>query len=111
MDDEPKSNLPWAEQYRLIGKKWAGLNAAASILEETKSAVLAQKMLAHPELAVSRAEMIVKGSADWMGFLQKMVAARESANISMVDREYAKMKFAEWNSAEANARAEIKLSR
>lgn len=111
MDDEPRSNLPWAEQYRLIGKNWAGLNAAASILEETKTAVLAQRMLTYPDLPVSRAEMIVKGSADWADFLQKMVAAREAANVGMVEREYAKMKFTEWNSAEANARAEIKLSR
>jgi len=47
------SNLPLSEQYRLIAKKWVDADAAASILEETKSAYLSSCMLALGDMPVS----------------------------------------------------------
>jgi hypothetical protein len=107
--EEPHPNVSWSEQYRIAAKDWVDKESAASILEETKSAILSQKMLEHWELPVSRAEMQVKGSDEWREFLSKMVRARESANMAKVKVEYVKMKFQEWNSHEATKRAEMKI--
>ena len=35
---------PISEEYRIVAKQWVDAEAAASLLEDTKSAVLAQKM-------------------------------------------------------------------
>lgn len=100
---------PLSEQYRVIAKKWVDADSAATLLEETKSAVLSQKMMAQGEMPVSRAEMIVKASDDWQEHVKKMVDARKRANLLKANLEYIRMKFSEWQSAEATKRAEMKL--
>jgi hypothetical protein len=102
-------NLPWSEQYRIVARKWVDANAAASLLEDTKSAYLSQKMQQHADLAVSKAEAITKASAEWMDFIEKMVAARKQANLLKVQLEYLRMKFSEWQSHEATRRTEARL--
>ena len=99
----------WSEQYRIAAKDWVAKDAAANILEETKSAVLAQKMLSYSHLPVSRGEMTVKASQEWREFITAMVKAREEANLAKVRLEYTRMKFNEWQSEEATARAERRL--
>jgi hypothetical protein len=103
------SDFPISEQYRLVAKKWNDYDGAASLLEETKSAVLSERMLALGEMPVSRAEMIVKASPEWREHIEAMVAARKEANLLKCQMEYIKMRFSEQQSAEANARAERKL--
>jgi hypothetical protein len=103
------SNLSWSEQYRIVAKQWNDANAAAELLEETKSAMLSQLMLKQGDMPVSRAEMIVKASPEWMDFIKSMVEARKEANLLNVKREYVRMKFTEWNSENANKRAEMRL--
>lgn len=102
-------NNMWSEQYRLAAKDWVAKDAAADILEQTKSSVLAQQMLACGDLAVNRAEMQVKASQEWRDFIKSMINAREAANLAKVKLEYVRMKFSEWQSAEATARAERRL--
>lgn len=102
-------NLPWSEQYRIVARKWVDADAAASLLEDTKSAFLSQKMQQHADLPVSKAEAIIKGSAEWVDFIEKMVAARKQANLLKVQLEYLRMKFSEWQSAEATKRTEARL--
>ena len=102
-------NLPISEQYRIIAKKWVDAESAASILEETKSSLLANMMLQHGDIPVSRAEMKSKASESWREFLRDMVGARETALRLKVQLEYIRMKFHEWQSAEATRRAEMKL--
>lgn len=103
------SNLSWSEQYRLVAKKWVDAEAAASLLEDTKSAVLAEKMLALGDMPVSRAEMLVKGSQEWRGELLAITTARQAANLLKVQMEYLKMKFQEWSSENATKRVEMRL--
>ena len=103
------SNLPLSEQYRLIAKKWIDADAAASILEETKSAYLSSCMLALGDMPVSRAEMTTKGSKDWNEHVISIVEARKKANLLKVQLEYIRMKFSEWQSLEASKRAEMRL--
>jgi hypothetical protein len=108
---EPDSNLPWSEQFRIAAKRWVHADSAARMLEETKSAVLAQRIAALGDMPVSRAETEVKASPEWADFIKQMVEARTQANLEKVKMEFVRMKFAEFQSAEASARAEMRLTR
>jgi hypothetical protein len=101
--------LPLSEQFRIIAKRWVDADSAASLLEETKSAFLSRLMIRTGETAVSKAEMTVKGSDEWLEHVTKMVKAREKATLLKVQLEYIRMRFNEWQSAEATRRAEMKL--
>lgn len=101
-------NLPWPEQYRIAGEAWADLEAAAQLLEDTKSAVLAQKCAELGSLPVNRAEQTIKASPFWRGHIEKIVRARESANKARIQLEYCKMKFYDFQSQQASSRAELR---
>lgn len=103
------SNLPISEQFRIIAKKWVDADSAANMLEETKSAFLNQLMLAQGDMAVSKAEMLVKASTEWKEYVENMVNARKAANLLKVQLEYIRMQFYEWQSHNATRRAEMKL--
>lgn len=107
--DPPREDLSWSEQFRLVAKKWVEKDAAANMLEETKSAFLAQKMAQLGDIPVAHAERTVKASPEWSDYVTSMVTAREEANLAKVQLEFIRMKFSEWQSAEASARAEMKL--
>lgn len=102
-------NLPLSEQFRLVAKRWVSAEAAASLLEDTKSAVLSQKMAALGDMPVSRAELTVKASTEWVEHVHKIIEARRASNLLKVQMEYLRMKGSEWQSAEATKRAEMKL--
>lgn len=104
-----RPNLPISEQYRLIAKKWVDADAAANLLEETKSAFLAKKMMGLGDMPVSRAEMTVKASDEWSDYVSKMVKAREQAALLKAQLEFIRMQFSEWQSNEATRRQEMKL--
>ncbi len=103
------SNQPLSEQFRLAAKDWVAKDSAASMLEETKSAVLSHRMLALGDIAVNRAELQVKGSAEWADFIAKMVDARTAANLAKVKLEWIRMRHSEWQSENATKRAEMRL--
>lgn len=98
-----------SESYRIAAKTWVELDAAANILEETKSAWLSQRMAALGDIPVSRAEMTVKASQEWGDHIRQIVGAREAANLAKVKLEWLRMRFSEWQSAEASKRAEMRL--
>jgi hypothetical protein len=106
---EIDENLPLSEQFRIVGEAFVAADAAANILEETKSAVLAQLMSKQGDLPVNKREMNVKSSREWMNFITEMVQAREKASLLQVQREYIRMKFHEWQSIEATRRQEMRL--
>ena len=100
---------PISEEYRIVAKQWVDAEAAASMLEDTKSAVLSQMMLKLGDMAVSKAEMQVKASDEWGDFIHKMVEARKRANLLKVQLEYIRMRSSEWQSLEASKRAEMRM--
>lgn len=102
-------NLPISEQFRIVAKKWVDADSAASMLEETKSAVLSKMMTDLGDMPVSKAEMMVKASLAWREHVETMVKARERASLLKVQLEYIRMKYHEWQSYEATKRAEMKL--
>ena len=109
MSDDMPQDAPLSEQYRVVAKAWVDADAAANLLEETKSAMLARLMQRQGDMPVSRAEMNVKASDEWREFVTKMVEAREKASLMKVKLEYIRMRFHEWQSVEATRRAEMKL--
>jgi len=98
------SNRPLSEQFRIIAKKWVDADGAASMLEETKSAVLSKMMVDLGDMPVSKAEMQVKASEAWRDHITQMVEARSQASLLKVQMEYIRMKFHEWQSHAANRR-------
>ena len=102
-------NAPLSEQFRIIAKRWVDADAAASLLEESKSAFLSQLMASMGDMPVSKAEMSVKASEKWTTYVTQMVEARKNAALLKVQLEYIRMRFHEWQSYEATKRAEMKL--
>lgn len=103
------SNAPLSEQFRLAAKDWCQKDAAASLREESKSAVLARLIAAQGDMPVNRAETNVKASKDWQDYINEMVQARSDAAEAKVKMEWIRMRFTEQQSAEASKRAEMRL--
>lgn len=102
-------NLPFSEQYRLAAIDWVDKEAAATLLEDTKSSVMAQRQAMLGDIAVNKAEQIVKASRDWSDHIAKIVEARKAANLAKVNLEVIRMKFTEQQSYDATRRAEMKM--
>ncbi len=100
----------FADLYREAGEDWADKEAAASLLEDCKSATLAQWSSAQGDMPVNRAELIVKSSPRWMEYLKNMVEARRQANVARVRLESIKMRAMEWHAKSANYRAEARIT-
>jgi len=104
-----RADLPISEQFRIVAKDWVAMDGAARMLEESKTAVQSQMMKALGDKPAAHAERDVKASPEWADYLSKMVEARTAANMKKVHKEYLSMKFMEWQSENANRRAEMKL--
>ena len=102
-----------SEQYRLAAKSWCELDAAANLLEESKSSVLSQMINRQfsndPKIALNRAETNAKGSQEWSDYITNMVKARENANLAKINMKWLEMRHWEEQSEEATARAERRL--
>lgn len=104
-----RANLPWSEQFRIVAKEWVELDKAATMLEETRKLVFAQKVKAQGDIAVNRAETNVLATDEWHDYVKSMVDARSAANLKKVQMEFIRMRFQEWSSENANKRAEMRL--
>jgi len=86
---------------------------AASLMEETKTAVLSEMINSvisyNINMPFNKAELSAKSSAEYKEFITTMVKLRSKANLLKVKLEYLRMQFSEWQSHEANARAEKRL--
>lgn len=102
-------NRPWSEQYRIAGERWSDLEAAAQLLEDCKSAVLAQKVAEQGDIAINRAEANVKSSRFWKDHVEKIVEARRLANRAKIELEFIKMRYYETSGQDANRRAELRI--
>ena len=103
------SNQPISEQYRIAAKAWVDADSAARMLEESKTAVLSQKMKALGDVPAAHAERDVKASPEWHAWIKSMVEAKTAANLAKVKLEYIKMRFSEWQSTNADKRAEMRM--
>lgn len=103
------TEVPLSEQYLKAAQKWCDEEAAASMLEEAKSAVLSQMMNKLGDIPINRAESTVKGSQEWADYLEKMIEARRKANYAKVELEYFRMRHREWIADDANNRMQARL--
>jgi hypothetical protein len=107
------SNQPISEQFRLAGEAWSDAERAASLMERTRDAVFSDmigKLLGENiGMAVNKAEIAARSSPEYREFVTKMVQMRRDANLLKVQMEVLRMRFQEWSSHEANARAEKRL--
>ncbi|MEQ1671296.1 MAG: hypothetical protein ABL893_10595 [Hyphomicrobium sp.] len=109
--DMPERERPISEQFRIVARHWVDAEAAAHVLEETKSAVFSQKCVALGDMPVNRAEQTVKASQDWFDHLEKIVAARREANLKKVQLEYLRMRHREQGDSNISMRSERSMSR
>lgn len=104
-----RSNEGWAEQYRVQGEIWADKEAAAQLLEDSKSSVMAQWQTELGDMPVNRAEQTVKASNRWRDYITDTVMARKEANLAKVRLEAIRMKAMEYQAKEANQRTELRI--
>jgi hypothetical protein len=102
-------NRPIHEIFWEAGEDWADKERAAHLLEETKSAIMAQKQAMLGDIPVNRAEQIVKASPDWYEHLVIIVEARYQANRAKIKCDKIRMEERAINNREANARLELKM--
>lgn len=102
-------NRPLSEVYNEVASDWVEKDAIARLREETKSLRFAQRCQALGDIPVNRAEQTVKADRDWYEEVMLDVSARTDANKAKVLMETTKMRFQEWQSDEANHRAESRL--
>lgn len=97
------------EQIYKAHMDWVDKDAAARILEETKSLVFAQKCAALGDIPVNRAEQTIKASRDWHNWVTNLVNVRTEANKAKARYEYEKNRKEQYMNEEANHRAESRL--
>lgn len=111
----PRHERPLSEQFRIVAKEYADAESAASLLEELKTTTLEQRktmlIAEQGDMPDSRAERIVKAAAEWEEFIREMCRLRSEANLLRLKLEYVRMRFTEWQAADANSRAEMRLTR
>lgn len=98
------------ERYRKVAKEFAEAHAAASIMEESKTLCLAERMNKLDDgLSMAKREMMVKASPEWRDYIKSMVDLRTQANLKKAELEWIKMRFQETMSEQATLRAETRL--
>jgi len=109
------NHRPPSELYREAAQTWVTLDAAARVLENTKSAIYSQKVLnllaEFPHYSVAKAELKVKGSDAWLVHLDAIDRARTKANEARIQVDVARMQAMEQNSREAYERQELRMVR
>lgn len=103
------NNESWSDRYREAGELWADAECAAQLLEDSKSAIMAQWQTELGDLPVNRAEQTVKASNRWRDYITDTVNARKAANLAKVRLEAIKMKAMEQQAKDANQRTELRI--
>ena len=111
----PDADRPLSEQWRIAAHQWVDAEAAAQLLEDLKTTSLEQfkqqLIEAEGDMPDSHAERRVKSRPQWEQYIRDMVAARKEANLCKVKLDWLRMRFSEWQSRDANSRAEMRLTR
>lgn len=101
----------FAQSIVARGELWADAEAAADLLEETRSTLLAKITKEHFELPAWKAEAAAKADPRYEDHVTKMVDARRLANLARVRYDGAKAMGEFARSAESTRRAELQASR
>lgn len=105
---------PQSEIYREAANRWADLDSAARLLEDTKSAVFSQRVAEclrdFPHYSLSKAEQTIKGSDFWLEYLDKTVRARTQANKAKIEVDVVKMRYWEETQDRADERFTARMT-
>lgn len=104
-----RNSMPISEMYRLAALDWVKLDSAARMLEEGKSAYIAQQINKLGDIPHAKADRIVRSSKAYSDYIKKMVQTKTMANEQKVELEYLRMRHMERTSEEANSRSERKF--
>lgn len=107
----PQHERPISEEFRIVAKAWCEADAAARLLEETKSSLLSKLVMASTEPSIGRAEHAARASSDYTEHIKEMCKAKSEANLRRVQMKFVEMRFSEWQSSDANARRERGMGR
>lgn len=91
------------------GEDWADLDAAASLLEETRKSVLAKLMNEASHSSMAGKEMQALADGEYKKHVEGMVNARRAANKARVRYDSAKVLAELRRSEESTRRAEMTL--
>ena len=111
MRDMPERERPISEEYRIASKEAVRLKSVAKLAEDLKQSRFAELMLAHNDLAVSRAEIAVRASKEWQDYVRSVCAAHEAADYAHKRVKWIEMRFQEWVMEQAHARHERQMGR
>jgi len=103
------NEFPLSERYRVAGEDWADKEAAAQLLEDMKSAIMAQRQLMLGDIPVNKAEQSVKASKEWTGYINNIIEARKVANYAKINLEVRRMEYYEQQGKDANQRSEMRM--
>lgn len=98
----------YAEQFRLKAEEWARLNGEAEKLEHMRKIVLSE-LVNQRTGAIGAREHEAQADPVYGVHIQKMTAARTTANIAKAQMEAMRMRFEAWRTVNATRRAEMKL--
>ena len=107
----PERERPISEQFRVVAKQWVDADAAASLLEDTKSSVFSELVLKSTDTSIARAEHTARASLEYKEHITLMTEARRKANLFKVQMRFIEMRYGEWQSSDANARREKHMGR
>jgi len=96
------------EKLVTAGEQWADMDAAASLLEETRKTVLAE-LMNRAEGSMAARESIALADAAYRLHVANMVAARKEANRAKVKYDSAKAWCELVRTQEATKRAEMAM--
>src|SRR5262245_13194659 len=102
-------NRDYARWIKEAHDDWNDKDAAARLLEDTKSLLFAQKCNALGDMPVNKAEQTIKASIPWHDHVTRIVNAKTAANAAWGEYEYRKVRYEQWKNEEANHRHQSKL--
>ncbi len=113
VQEMPKREHAIAEKFRLVAEEWAEVDAAFYMLDNTRTSVAAELIMAEVEkgVSVSKAEHIAKASAAYREHVTKAADAKREANVLKARMDYLRMRERREDREEWNQRSERKMSR
>lgn len=117
ISDMPENERPISEQFRVTAKHWIDADHHARMLEEMKTPELERRKgalidaaLPEDKMTEAKAERLVKSTSEWRDYIRALVEARTKANRFEKQLDHIEKLQWEVNNANANHRAEMRLT-
>lgn len=110
---DPNDTDQLREGWRLLAREWSRLEDAAARLEEGRGIVLSEETLARmmKGLSKAQAELEAKVCDRFRHYVRTMHDARRAANDAKIEMQNADRLYWSRNNAEAQMRAEMRMTR